>query len=116
VVAVESIPLTPNGKLDRAALPDPFKRSAAAAITEAPLATPMEQMIGGFWRELLQVERIGAEDNFFDLGGHSLLTLRVAAAIEKRTGWRMDPRTFYFQNLRQIAATVGDGSTLANQA
>jgi amino acid adenylation domain-containing protein len=116
VVALESIPLTPNGKVDRAALPDPFKHTGANTIAHAPLATPMEELIGQFWRELLKVERIGAEDNFFDLGGHSLLTLRVAAAIEERTGWRMDPRTHYFQNLRQIAATVSGGATQAIHA
>jgi amino acid adenylation domain-containing protein len=116
VMAVESIPLTPNGKVDRAALPDPFKHTGARAIAHARLVTPMEEMIGEFWRELLKVEQIGAEDNFFDLGGHSLLSLRVAASIEKRTGWRMDPRTLYFQSLRQIAATVGGGATPSQQS
>jgi amino acid adenylation domain-containing protein len=115
VMAVESIPLTPNGKVDRAALPDPFKHTGARAIAHARLTTPMEELIGEFWRELLKVEQIGAEDNFFDLGGHSLLSLRVAASIERRTGWRMDPRTLYFQSLRQIAATVGGGATSSQQ-
>jgi amino acid adenylation domain-containing protein len=107
VVSLDSIPLTANGKVDRAALPDPFKHSGTARREHAALSTPMEELIGGFWRDLLKVEGVGAEDNFFDLGGHSLLTLRVAAALEERTGWRMDPRTHYFQNLRQIAASVG---------
>jgi acyl carrier protein len=57
------------------------------------------------WADLLHVERVGADDNFFELGGHSLLSLRVVAAIEKQTGWRMDPRTLFFQTLRQIAAS-----------
>lgn len=110
-VSVESMPLTPNGKLDRVALPDPFRHTGGTAATRAPLATPMERLLGQFWRELLKVEQVGAEDNFFDLGGHSLLTVRVASAIERRTGWRMDPRILYFQNLRQIAATAGDQVT-----
>ena len=58
------------------------------------------------WREILQVERVGAEDNFFELGGHSLLSLRVAQAVEKRLGWRMDARTLFFQNLRQVVAVA----------
>jgi hypothetical protein len=53
----------------------------------------------------LKVGVVGANDNFFELGGHSLLALRVAALVSKKAGWRMDPRTLYFQTLRQIAAS-----------
>ncbi len=105
VVAVDEIPLTPNGKVDRAALPDPFKH-AVTAMTHEPPAPGMEQRIAEIWREILKVERVGAEDNFFEIGGHSLLSLRVAHEIEKRCGWRMDPRILFFQNLRQIAAAA----------
>jgi hypothetical protein len=110
VVPLESIPLTPNGKVDRAALPDPFKNAQSIPESYSELVTPMEQLIGELWRDLLKIDRISANDNFFELGGHSLLILRVAAAVEKRTGWRMDARTHYFQNLRQIAATVSGGA------
>jgi amino acid adenylation domain-containing protein len=114
VVALESIAVTPNGKIDRAALPDPFQHNGTRATAHMPLTTPMEHLIAELWRELLKVDRVSADDNFFELGGHSLLTLRVAAAVDKRTGWRMDARSHYFQNLRQIAATVSDGT--ANKA
>jgi hypothetical protein len=53
----------------------------------------------------LKIERVGVHDNFFELGGHSLLSLRVATAIHAQSGWRMDPRTLFFQTLGQIAAT-----------
>jgi amino acid adenylation domain-containing protein len=104
VVALEAVPLTPNGKVDRKALPDPFKGVLQPAADYQPPAQGTEHQLAKIWREVLKVERVGAEDNFFELGGHSLLSLRVAAAVQKTFGWRMDPRTMFFQNLRQIAA------------
>jgi acyl carrier protein len=59
------------------------------------------------WRSVLKVEQISSDDNFFDLGGHSLLSLRVAQAVERRTGHRMDPRTLFFHSLRQVVALLG---------
>lgn len=106
VVALDSIPLTPNGKVDRAALPDPFRGAQRTDRQYAPPAPGLEQIMAQVWTDLLKVERVGADDNFFELGGHSLLSLRVVAAIEKQTGWRMDPRTLFFQTLRQIAAAA----------
>lgn len=104
VVALDTIPLTANGKVDRAALPDPFRAVQGADRQYTPPAPGLEQIMAQVWADLLKVERVGADDNFFELGGHSLLSLRVVAAIEKQTGWRMDPRVLFFQNLRQIAA------------
>jgi hypothetical protein len=49
---------------------------------------------------------VGALDNFFELGGYSLLSLRVTKMVEKSTGQQMDPRALFFQNLREIAATL----------
>ena len=66
----------------------------------------MERLIAKIWQDLLQVEKVSVEDNFFELGGHSLLSLRAAAAIHKETGWRMPPRTLFFQSLRHIAASA----------
>jgi amino acid adenylation domain-containing protein len=106
VVPLESMPLTPNGKIDRAALPDPFhlvRRTAAEYVAPAP---GLEQTLAEIWREVLAVDRVSADDNFFELGGHSLLSLRVAVAAEKRLGWRMDPRVLFFQTLRQIAGAA----------
>jgi hypothetical protein len=104
IVALDAIPLTPNGKTDRAALPDPFRVPQRVARGPEPPAPGMEQMLAGIWSQLLQTEAIGAHDNFFELGGHSLLSLRVAVAVEQVTGWRMDPRTMFFQTLREVAA------------
>ncbi|MBP7566907.1 MAG: amino acid adenylation domain-containing protein [Burkholderiaceae bacterium] len=106
VAAVDAIPLTPNGKVDRAALPDPFRNAVQTARDYVAPEPGHEQVMADIWREILQVDRVGAEDNFFELGGHSLLSLRVAQAVEKRLGWRMDARTLFFQNLRQVVAVA----------
>jgi len=103
-VGIESVPLSPNGKVDRRRLPDPFSRGRRAKGAEEPLKPGMEQTIAEIWREYLETNSVGPADNFYELGGHSLLSLRVAAAIERRTGWRMDPRAMFFQTLREIAA------------
>jgi acyl carrier protein len=108
---LDAIPLTPNGKVNRRALPDPFKNAARANGFEKP-APGAETQIAKVWQQILGVARIGAQDNFFELGGHSLLALRVAAAVEKETGWRMDPRALFFQSLRQIAASMRHGEAL----
>lgn len=110
VAAVDVIPLTPNGKVDRAALPDPFKNAVQAAARHFVAPAPgAEQTMAEIWREILHIETVGAEDNFFELGGHSLLSLRVMNAVEKRLGWRMDVRTLFFQNLRQVVASAASG-------
>ena len=106
VMSLESLPLTANGKTDRAALPDPFRTTPHAAVEHDPPVTGAEQLVAEIWRSVLAVERISADDNFFELGGHSLLSLRVARAIEQRTGYRIDPRTLFFHTLRQVAAML----------
>jgi amino acid adenylation domain-containing protein len=102
-VAIESVPLSPNGKVDRRRLPDPFKDGRRAQTSDEPLKPGMEETLAEIWREFLGAGAVGPSDNFYELGGHSLLSLRVAAAVEKRTGWRMDPRAMFFQTLREVA-------------
>ena len=102
-IAINRLPLTPNSKLDRSALPAPFAPSSRPANAFDPPAPGVEAMLAGIWQQLLKIEAIGAEDNFFDLGGHSLLAVRAVAEIENRTGIRLDPRLLFFQSLRQIA-------------
>lgn len=107
VVPVTAIPMTPNGKTDRAALPDPFTTVRDAARFEPP-QTPAESAVADVWRDLLHVDRVGREDNFIELGGHSLLALRAAIAVQERTGQRIDARRFFFQTLSQIAGSIPD--------
>jgi acyl-coenzyme A synthetase/AMP-(fatty) acid ligase len=103
VVRLEKMPRTPNGKVDRNALPNPLPGIETPRVF-APPASPAEQIVADTWRELLAVPRVGRHDNFFELGGHSLLSMRAVATIAKRTGKRLDPRLMFFQTVEQIAA------------
>lgn len=105
-VELDAMPLTPNGKTDVGALPDPFRNSADPHQDYEPPAPGLEQLIAGVWKELLQLNRVGAEDNFFELGGNSLLSLRAVAMIEAQAGCRLQPRILFFQNLRQLATAA----------
>jgi amino acid adenylation domain-containing protein len=80
-----TLPLTPNGKVDRAALPPPDRASVATTVYEEP-RTAAEREIAEIWRDLLGAERVGLHDNFFDLGGHSLLMVRVQGRISRQLG------------------------------
>lgn len=80
-IALEEIPLTPNGKVDRKRLPKP---KASTRETSTPIASPrnrVEEQLVQIWSEILGVNRVGVRDNFFDLGGHSLLLIRVHARL-----------------------------------
>jgi len=77
-VSLQELPLTPNGKLDRKALPLPITARREDQICPR---TPVEEILCGVWGELLRVERVGVEDNFFDLGGHSLIATQVVARV-----------------------------------
>ncbi|MFD7589492.1 non-ribosomal peptide synthase/polyketide synthase [Kitasatospora sp. NPDC059811] len=77
VVPLPALPLNPNGKLDRSRLPDPGP--AVPAVRHVAPRTPAEQALATIWAEVLRLERVGADDNFFDLGGDSILGIQVVA-------------------------------------
>lgn len=87
-VKLEAMPLTPNGKVDRRALPDPdtFQRNLEGDFV-AP-RTPIEETLADIWAEILGLEKVGVCDNFFELGGHSLLATRVISRL--REAFRVD--------------------------
>jgi amino acid adenylation domain-containing protein len=81
-VVLAEMPLLPNGKVDRKALPAPESRAGAAG--ELVVArTPTEDVLAGIWASVLGSEKVGVQDNFFDLGGHSLLATQVVARINE---------------------------------
>jgi thioesterase domain-containing protein/acyl carrier protein len=85
-VVVDRFPLTANGKIDRATLPEPAPEAAAGAEpADAPRDT-LELKLAEVWRTALGVPALGVHDDFFDLGGHSLLAVRLMAMVEKETG------------------------------
>ncbi|MEO1375475.1 MAG: amino acid adenylation domain-containing protein, partial [Cyanobacteria bacterium J06635_10] len=80
-VTLESLPLTPNGKIDRKALPKPDLTLKSSA-NNLP-STPIENLLAGIWTEVLGIDGIGVDQNFFDLGGHSLIATRVISQIRQ---------------------------------
>ncbi|MFI2202812.1 amino acid adenylation domain-containing protein [Streptomyces sp. NPDC020192] len=75
-VVLDALPLSPNGKVDRAALPAP-DRSAGTAVAHVAPRTPEEELLAGLWRRVVGVDRVGAHDDFFDIGGDSMHAVRV---------------------------------------
>ena len=88
-VIMEAMPLTPNGKLDRRALPEPGMNSTAGSVKRTRPRTLLELDIVRIWQRLFERDAIGRDDNFFELGGHSLLAARLVAEIERVTHRRL---------------------------
>jgi natural product biosynthesis luciferase-like monooxygenase protein/amino acid adenylation domain-containing protein len=114
VVVLEALPRTPNGKTDRKALPAPEAQAAAAAVYVPP-ANDLETVLAEVWQAVLRRDQVGMQDNFFDIGGHSLLTVKVQAQLRERLR-RVVPITdlFRFPTIRGLAAHLGaDGQGAA---
>ncbi|MBX9403188.1 amino acid adenylation domain-containing protein [Lysobacter sp. BMK333-48F3] len=108
-VVLEAWPLTPNGKLERKALPAPDGESYGRRAYAEPQGE-VEQALAAIWSQLLGVERVGRDDDFFELGGHSLLAIRLLEQLRRR-GWSTDIRSlFAHPTLAALAAAVqGEG-------
>ncbi|HEX2211053.1 MAG TPA: amino acid adenylation domain-containing protein, partial [Longimicrobium sp.] len=91
-VALERLPVTPNGKLDRRALPAP--EYAAAEAYTAP-RTPTEERLAAIWAEVLRIDRVGIHDSFFALGGHSLLATRAVSRVREAFGVELPLRAVF---------------------
>ncbi|MFG2872557.1 amino acid adenylation domain-containing protein [Streptomyces sp. NPDC048338] len=105
LVLVPEWPLSPNGKLDRARLPDPLPAESGAGHT-AP-ASDLERELCALWSEVLGVERVGVTDNFFDLGGHSLLATKLIARVRARQEVELPlDRLFTAPTVRAMAQAV----------
>jgi len=82
-VTLDALPLTPNGKVNRRALPAPDRARKASESSYAAPGNALEQTIAAIWQEALQLERVGANDNFFDLGAHSLMMVEVNGKLRE---------------------------------
>ncbi len=105
VVILDAFPLSRNGKVDRAALPEPEFTRPQLATTYAAPATPLEHVVHDIWARLLGLERVGVEDNFFELGGHSLLMAQIRSALQEDLKCRLSlVELFHYPTVRTLAA------------
>jgi len=105
-VALERLPLSPNGKMDRRALPVPGESRPPAKVFIAP-RTRAEELLSGIFGQVLRLKRVSVEDDFFDLGGHSLLATGVVARIRDAFGIELPVRSlFEAPSVAQLAALV----------
>lgn len=106
-VLLAELPTTPNGKIDRAALPAPDATNTVREEVFVAPTTPTEELIAGIVSTLLNLERVGIDENFFMLGGHSLLGTQIIARVANTFGVDLALRTlFEAPTIRQLSAEV----------
>ena len=106
VVAIDAMPLTVNGKLDKKALPAPEYRLLESY--RAP-STPTEEILAGIYAQILGVDRVGVDDSFFDLGGDSLQAMRLIAALNRTLGTGLEERLLFdAPTVAQLMLRIGD--------
>ena len=106
IIVLDVFPLTPNGKIDRKALPAPDGSGLSRKAYEAPKGE-LEEALSEIWKELLRIEKVGRYDNFFDLSGHSLLVMQLMEKLRQR-GWQMSVQSIFAS---PILADLSDAIT-----
>ena len=102
-VPIDAIPLTVNGKVDQAALPDPQTMTRVQLDLEGP-ASPIERLIVGIWRRTLNIDQIGRDDNFFDVGGDLLMLVSMHRDLQEELGVEISVTDlFEFTTVRALA-------------
>jgi amino acid adenylation domain-containing protein len=108
-VCLDKLPLSPNGKIDRKALPAPDKSRPGSSVAFVAPQTGTETALARIWRELLGMEQIGVHDNFFALGGHSLLAVRMNFRIGKELGLELPlKQVAELPTISQLAAMLDE--------
>jgi amino acid adenylation domain-containing protein len=104
-VYLDALPLTPNGKVDRRVLPIPDLRQQLALSYEAP-RTSTEETLANIWADVLKVEQVGIYDNFFDIGGDSILSIQVQSQAQKKGLQFSLQQLFQYQTVRELASNL----------
>jgi acyl carrier protein len=109
-VTVEAMPLTPNGKIDRGALPSPDWSKQPEGLAYMPPRNPEEETMSGIWAEVLRLERVGINDNLFELGADSLHVFQITARANK-AGIQVTPRQILqFRTIASIFEQLAGGA------
>ncbi|MGB0866263.1 MAG: AMP-binding protein, partial [Granulosicoccaceae bacterium] len=111
-VRLEAMPQTPNGKLDRKALPEPPQRTASHDGQD--LETAMQRQVAEQWQQLLAVEQLGASDNFFSMGGHSLAAIKFINWAERTHNTSVPMRSLIMGSLAQVAVHLDPESATSS--
>jgi amino acid adenylation domain-containing protein len=112
-VALDTFPMTPSGKVDRRALPDPVPGDGTGRPPYHPPRTAAERMVCRVWSDLLGVERVGAHDSFFQLGGSSLLITRLAARLSAAAGRDIAIPDLFLASTVEAQARLAEAAPLA---
>jgi amino acid adenylation domain-containing protein len=112
-IMLDSLPLTPNGKVDRRALPAPEKSNFTGKTNFIPPRNSLELQLVSIWGEILNVHPVGVQDNFFEIGGHSLLALQLMAQIQRQIGKKLPLATLLqHPTIEQLASVVSQQADL----
>ena len=114
-VRLEEMPLTANGKVDRSRLPEPGSARPELREAYAEARSEEERVLAGIWQEVLGVERVGIDDNFFSLGGDSILSIQIIARANQ-AGLRLHPKhIFEHQTVAKLAAVAGTAALIVSE-
>ncbi|MEG3959208.1 non-ribosomal peptide synthetase/type I polyketide synthase [Microcoleus sp. herbarium2] len=109
-VLLDALPLTPNGKVDRNALPAPDMTSSEGEEALVTPQTPVEEVLAGIWTDVLRLEKIGIHDNFFEVGGDSILSIQIVARANQ-AGLKLTPKQlFQYPTIAELATVAGTTS------
>lgn len=115
-VTLEKLPLMPNGKLDRNALPAPGLGGASVTRGHMVPRTPVEEALAEIWRRVLGLTRLGMRDNFFDLGGHSLQAVRLLAEVNRSFDYQLSVPTFFQDpTIEGMAKAIAEEQRVKNE-
>jgi amino acid adenylation domain-containing protein/non-ribosomal peptide synthase protein (TIGR01720 family) len=112
IVVLDRMPLTPNGKLDRDALPNPEQELRGGGTADVPPRTLVEEILAEIFKQSLNLDRIGIHDNFFELGGDSILSIQIVSKANE-AGLGLTPKQlFQHQSIAELAAVVGQAGVI----
>jgi len=114
-IVLDAMPLTPNGKVDRRSLPAPDRNRPELGEEYVAPRNPTEAALAEIWSRVLEIERIGVNDDFFDLGGDSLMVIKVVSQANKADLGVTTKQVFQNRTIAELAAVAGTSEILAEQ-